>query len=459
MSDASARKRQKGLQGQRIDIALAPNPDAAPAPALALFPSAQPPAKTPFTLYTPTGTPADRQALLAAETDEIELESRNHLGLAAGGEDDGYSTQYMIGVRNPRTNTLTLHAAPLHTFTPSIKSLKAPEATLDSAAAALYTAQRSALGTAFGTKKAQAQQRAQERNKLTESSFGTGAHVAGLQSHLQQSISAKAGALPSAADIEAKANEARPIPPFNAAATSPGDVYPLDGVVSAGELHALDLSALVAAPDFKARLQLLPYRRSDWIRTKLRQLLPARASAEGHVANPSKKDRDRLRLVVYLAHLFQFRQAARPGRPVDRAHVVEKLGAGGGGASAALVDALIERFTEPVRGGGHAGGEERTVTSTAEIKCLCYMLVLMLRVDGWNTDVTTVAEDLGMGNKRVQELFRSLGCQLVAPSAADREKLVAQGRATSAADAAKSKKASLKVPLQFPKERRGKAKR
>lgn len=59
----------------------------------------------------------------------------------------------------------------------------------------------------------------------------------------------------------------------------------------------------------------------------------------------------------------------------------------------------------------------------------------------------------------VQELFRSLGCQLVAPSAADREKLVAQGRATSAADAAKSKKASLKVPLQFPKERRGKAKR
>lgn len=37
MSDASARKRQKGLQGQRIDIALATNPDAAPAPALGPF--------------------------------------------------------------------------------------------------------------------------------------------------------------------------------------------------------------------------------------------------------------------------------------------------------------------------------------------------------------------------------------------------------------------------------------
>lgn len=62
-------------------------------------------------------------------------------------------------------------------------------------------------------------------------------------------------------------------------------------------------------------------------------------------------------------------------------------------------------------------------------------------------------------SNRVQELFRSLGCVLVAPSAEDREKLVATGRAATAAEAAKSKKAKLKVPLEFPKERKMKAKR
>jgi len=51
-----------------------------------------------------------------------------------------------------------------------------------------------------------------------------------------------------------------------------------------------------------------------------------------------------------------------------------------------------------------------------------------------------------------------LGCQLVVPSAADKEKLVAAGIAETVTEAAKMKKASLKVPLEFPKERKGKAK-
>ncbi|GAA6055841.1 hypothetical protein JCM3770_004786 [Rhodotorula araucariae] len=445
MTDQSARKRQKGLQGQPIDIALAHQPPNAPLAALALFPSTQPPAKTPFSLFTPSGDP-DSRAILAAETDEIEYDSRIH---ASG--DSADAVQYLLAVRNPRTHTLTLHPAPLHSFTPAIKSLK--HAPSQDPALALYTAQRAALGSAFGTKKAQAQQRAQERNKLNSQSFGSGAHVAGLQSHLQHSIASASSALPSADDVESDANAKRPIPPFDPNAATPADVYDLDAVVTPGELAALDLAALIAAPDFRERRQLLPYRRSDWVQTKLRQLLPARASAEGAVPNPSRRDRDRLRLVLHAAHLLAFRQAARPGAPVDRAQLVDKLGRPAG----AVVDALLERYTEPTR--GPQGDEVRKVTTTMELKLLAYLLVVVLKVDGWSTDVTTIADDLGMGNKRVQELFRSLGCVLVSPSSADREKLVAQGRATSAADAAKSKKATLRVPLQFPKERRGRAKK
>ncbi|GAA6037685.1 hypothetical protein JCM8097_002284 [Rhodosporidiobolus ruineniae] len=448
---SSSHKRQKGLQGQVITPQTVPTPAGAPQAALGLFPSVNPPTKTAFTAYTPTGkAPADgkRDAhVLAGETDEIEYESRNHLGLdgEVQGETEGYAVEYMIGVRNPRTNTLTLHAAPLHTFTPSIKALKATSSSLTPQQ--LFTAQKAALGSAFGTKKAIKQLRAQERNKLNETSFGTGAHVAGLSSHVQASIAAASSALPTSEAVEASANESRPIPPFNLAATAPNDVYAIDGVVTPAELNSIELSPFITAPGFKERNQLLPYRRAhNTVAVKLRQILPARASAEGNVPNPSKKDRERLKLVIHLAHLFAFRQAARPGFPVDRSKLVEKLGR----PSNAVVDALLERYTEPLG----AAGEQRKVTSRMEIKLLAYMAVLVLKVDGWSTDVQGFADDLGMGAKRVSEIFRSLGCALQPPSAADREKMVATGQASTVAEAAKSKRAVLKVPLQFPKERK-----
>lgn len=60
---------------------------------------------------------------------------------------------------------------------------------------------------------------------------------------------------------------------------------------------------------------------------------------------------------------------------------------------------------------------------------------------------------------RVGELFRSLGCKLVVPSAADVEKLVQNKVAATKSDARKLKQAVLKVPLEFPVASRGPAKR
>ncbi|GAA5862065.1 hypothetical protein JCM3774_006158 [Rhodotorula dairenensis] len=450
MADSKSRKRQKGPLGQPINLAVHHTQPGELRPALALYTSARPPAKTPYTLYTRAGESSASTSVLAAETDSIEFDSRNQLGVDKDGEDAGHAVQYMIGVRNPRTNTLTLHAAPLHTITPTIKAFKRLASDSAASETALIMQQRAALGSTFGTKKAIKQLRAQERNKLNETSFGVGAHVAGLQSHLTQSIEAASSNLPTLADVEHTANESRPIPPFDIKADKPSKVYDFDAVVSRAELNAIDLAPYIAAPDFKERRQLLAYRRSDFVAAKMKQILPARASAEGQVPNPSQNDRVRLKLVIYLAYLLQFRQVARPGQLIDRSKLVEKLA----NPPAVIVDSLLERFAEPVK-----GADARKVTSVMELKLLAYLLVVVLRVDGWSTDVTTMADDLGMGSRRVQELFRSLGCVLVAPSAEDREKLVATGRAATSAEAAKSKKAKLKVPLEFPKERKMKAKR
>lgn len=69
-----------------------------------LFPAAQPPLKTPFYTYTKSGglpnSKHPEPTLLAAETDEMEYESRNQLGVGLGGghgesagEASGYSVQ------------------------------------------------------------------------------------------------------------------------------------------------------------------------------------------------------------------------------------------------------------------------------------------------------------------------------------------------------------------------------
>jgi hypothetical protein len=70
----------------------------------ALFPAAKPPKKTPYSLYTSSGSIPTRghpeSTILAAETDEMEYESRNQMGVGIGGgegessgEAAGYSVQ------------------------------------------------------------------------------------------------------------------------------------------------------------------------------------------------------------------------------------------------------------------------------------------------------------------------------------------------------------------------------
>jgi DNA-directed RNA polymerase I subunit RPA49 len=60
---------------------------------------------------------------------------------------------------------------------------------------------------------------------------------------------------------------------------------------------------------------------------------------------------------------------------------------------------------------------------------------------------------------RVSEMFRGLGCTLVTPNAGEMERLVQLGSASNPKEAKKAKRAVLKVPLEFPKERRAIASR
>jgi hypothetical protein len=304
--------------------------------------------------------------------------------------------RYLLGVHNPATNTLTLHSAPLHSISPSVKSLKGLPSS--SSAAQLISTQRAALGATFGTKKAIRHLNAQARNKLDDTSYGTGLASSSLQSHLQSSITASSLTLPTSLAIEHAANVSRPtIPPPNFDAKSPAEVYDLTTVVTVSELSTIDLGPFLAAANLKEVNQLLPYRRSKFIADRLRKLLPSRSSVETPIANPSKKDRERIKLLIHLSHLFAFRQATAGGKDsaLERGKMQEKLGSG---ASPIVVDALLERYTEVQRMGN--GEEKRKTTGGTELKLLGYLLVVVLKVDGWSTDVGVVASDLGIGDKK-----------------------------------------------------------
>lgn len=85
----------------------------------ALFPSVQPPSRTPFTLYSQTGEPSEDKTVLAAQTDQMEYDSRNHMGTELGhgdgqvaGEAAGHSTQCVLSLSrssqaNPGVNAGT----------------------------------------------------------------------------------------------------------------------------------------------------------------------------------------------------------------------------------------------------------------------------------------------------------------------------------------------------------------
>jgi hypothetical protein len=97
-------------------------------------------------------------------------------------------SRYLVGVHNKRTGITTLRAAPLHILTHRVKALKGMDPTPVSAQERLQA--RATLGEAFGTKKAKANIRAQERNKVDVSA------MEGVVGHLQDRIEQSTGALP-----------------------------------------------------------------------------------------------------------------------------------------------------------------------------------------------------------------------------------------------------------------------
>lgn len=190
----------------------------------------------------------------------------------------------MVGVHNKRTGTTTLRAAPLHLLTHQVKALKNIKPAPVSAKQLMEA--RAALGETFGTKKAKANIRARERNKVDVSA------MEGVADHLQDRIEKSTVALPTqgesrpyfcalsrpnivSEEATETANSTRLIPPHNEDAEVPGDVYQLHDIIPEAEMKAISTSALTSANGTWERMALLPFRRSNWINQHMNILFAA----------------------------------------------------------------------------------------------------------------------------------------------------------------------------------------
>lgn len=136
-----------------------------------------------------------------------------------------------------------------------------------------YRARRNDLGEVFGTRKAKTMIRAEERNKIDVNA------MQGVKGHLMETIGESSvveggesglrfSLLLSDRRIVIPPPELIPKP--NLSTSNLALVYPRESLLSDGEWQSIDASSINKAGDDKARMGLLPYRRSRFVEEKLR---------------------------------------------------------------------------------------------------------------------------------------------------------------------------------------------
>ncbi|KAK0533971.1 DNA-directed RNA polymerase I subunit rpa49 [Tilletia horrida] len=368
--------------------------------------------------------------------------------------DKGYSGQYLIGVHDPQTNTITLHRAPLFTMTRLISSLQNLNAikadTLgQSADWSARVAARRDLGDVFGTRKAKATVRAQDRLKVDAS------HMAAMLDEVAEGINESASILPSVQDISQVEAEGRPGPVPNLLATRPEDVYPPSILVPAAVLSSLPINRLLNSEDEESMRKILPSPgpgRSDWLCSRLWALVKrvkANSShGEGGILRTTREEsRTKLRLAFYLALLWAFRN----NRSLldDRATLMGRLRIDGANNGEAIADDLISRFAEMPRGGG-----KPHITTLSETRIFTHICALALHLDDFAVSSTDLAHALALPTAKMTDYFKSIGCvssEVNVPIAAPSSNALEN---TASASLRKERRLVLKIPLKFPENKR-----
>ncbi|PWN40225.1 hypothetical protein IE81DRAFT_235718 [Ceraceosorus guamensis] len=441
-----------------------------------MFSDYEPPPSTSFAMYaaaapddnSPLGTTLSNRLMLTGETDTMSYVGNNWISSAAAPEHSdedrlsarGYSGEFLVGIYDPATSTVTLRVAPAFVVRRRIKALAeqslAISSVLDGDGAQDYAARmlaRRDLGEAFGNRKTKLKARNDDRMKVNTE------NMTDIMATMREGIETSSKHMDSADAVEAAAKAAQAIPPHNEQAENPREAYAIGDLVPSSILKAIDITNLLLASSPEAVKQGLPVggpAKSKWLVGKAWEAIQ-QVNHGSSVAAPvgilktstggSVKDDGKLRLTLclYAAMLWKlYDEKMNVGRPNDRQKLLEKLKVDENKHGRMIFAHLMDTFAEKMR-----STHRYNVTPFTETKCLAYFAAITLHINNFSVDVKELAKDMGIESRRLGDVYKSLGCT---PSSAS-------VRSSSGEKAIKESRLILKCPFTIPKPRRGPAKR
>lgn len=231
--------------------------------------------------------------------------------------------RYVVAVYDKKDNSITLQEAPVMNMHRTVKALKGLKS--QATAKNSFLEAKNALGDTFGTKKARQQIRSAERNEVKAEALGQD-----VVSTMQNEIDEAAQAVPTMDEIKEDQEKERPVPPYDASATAPADIYNLDDIISPEELNAVPIKEILKCTNLQEIQEHLPYTLSEFVNSRLLSI----------VASKGKVDRKQVRILVYISYLMAYYQM-RPMMAGKRDQINTTLY----NPPAAIVDRMLERYT------------------------------------------------------------------------------------------------------------------
>lgn len=379
--------------------------------------------RVPFKAYFKATSTKHATDDVTPKTHDLLLQSSQHprLDYTAVPNTLGQHTSHYVAVFDPATNELRV--TPAHHL--SLRSTLRSEAQDVEQDRLTLAQQREELGREFGTKKAKKAILSKTENAIPQDTKGKG-KVTDVQSAILESVGdTTAGAASTDPQQDADAQlAAKPIPRPNLQAETVEDVYTYDTLIPPSDARMIQIK------DWQDKV------RADEV-IQFKHRFPA-----NRVQTIAKgEDAIKLKALRYLTLLLEFHDALgsnRSGKKVPKKDVLSKR------LSAwpqNLVDSVRRRFSNDT--GSELGKWQLDNLYT-------HMCAFSLYIDGWTTDTSNLKDDLKMETKTISQYFNELGCKVSAPTEAERN-----ARNLGKAQAAVTRFARLKLPLDFPKARAG----
>ncbi|XP_035515954.1 DNA-directed RNA polymerase I subunit RPA49 [Morone saxatilis] len=324
--------------------------------------------------------------MLVAESDRLSYVGTN---FGAGSLKCNNLCRYYVGVLNRQTMQMEVHNAQLFNMQPDIPG-ETTETAKPQDTTQTYRDKVDSLIEAFGTNK---QKRALSSRRLNQVGSDT-LHQAvakaantvidqkGLEA-LQQEV----------AETESQENVAIHLPPCNADADRPENVYLYDDLLSPVELNALEQAGSKMAALTTEELQKMRDDGGCLCVVKILENMPT-----------VDETRDKIsRNAFYLSLLLKMARQ----KSITRKFGQEE------GCPRIIQSKLLRTFTVETFNNGRV---QNMVSSSMRAKLAAYSLALLLHVGHMTADLTLLHRDLGISEARMTEVAKSMGLTLIKPA-------------------------------------------